>query len=120
MKYFFTALFVQGMLLYSNRFSDIEQVMATNMSFGAAFVIVIVGLVCLFDRERKRIKHEHETLKRALWVFRGVVADSQTAKGGNLIVKKDRYQYLMNILVATRDIDCLPKELKKKKKASAD
>jgi hypothetical protein len=119
MKYFFTALFVQGMLLYSSHFSDIEEVMATTLSVGAGTVIFIVGLVWLSDRERKNEQREYETLKRALWVFRGVVAESQTLKGGNLVVKKGNYQYLMNILIATRDIDCLPKELRKKKKPKA-
>ena len=70
----------------------------------------------IFGLIKTKKDRELEVLKRALWVFRGVVANSQTLKGGNLIVKEENHRYLLQVLIDTCDIDCLPKGMKKKKK----
>jgi len=65
----------------------------------------------LFKTKKDR---EIEVLKRALWLFRGIIAEVKFAKGGNAIIAKKNYNFLIQALIETRDINCLPKGRKAK------
>ena len=65
----------------------------------------------------RKMKRENEALKRALYVFRGVLSQSDMTKTGHAIIKKKNHSYLIQALISTKDINCLPAGMKKKNKS---
>jgi len=117
MKYFYLALSITALIWISffvmNAYSvpvNIDGM--TGISFG----VWLMALFILFDKSIRRQQAELRAIKYALMVFRNIAADVNIAKSGKAIISKSAWFQLVQVLVATRDINCLPGKKKRKGK----